>query len=196
MWHPRPALNVCSENGWLETAGPIFLFSVCGYLGVNVVLELVQTFGALTTVTVTTLRKAVSMIVSFVFFPKPFSMGYIWGGVIILGGTTRSTSVNRGVPQTYPLFFYIMFSFFLSLMRSAKHSFLSPVFSFCSFVLFSSRVHLSLFPFRQPTPHVHVLLLLWRPRQSHRCPHAVNALLLTCPDHRGALPRPAVKRCC
>ena len=164
----------------------------------NVVLELVQTFGALTTVTVTTLRKAVSMIVSFVFFPKPFSMGYIWGGVIILGGTTRSTSVNRGVPQTYPLFFYIMFSFFLSLMRSAKHSFLSPVFSFCSFGCFprgflslyflsdSPRpMYMSFFCYGGQGNHIGV------PTQSTRC--CLPALITAVPCH--ALPSNAAANC-
>lgn len=44
-----------------------------GYLGINVVLHLVNHFSALIAVTVTTCRKAVTIVLSFVFFTKPFT---------------------------------------------------------------------------------------------------------------------------
>lgn len=50
------------------------LFSISGYLGIQIVLTLVQTSGALVAVTVTTCRKAVTIIMSFVFFTKPFTI--------------------------------------------------------------------------------------------------------------------------
>lgn len=57
--------------------GYAFLFSTAGYLGVQVVLGLVRTCGALTAVTVTTSRKALSIVISFIFFAKPFTMQYV-----------------------------------------------------------------------------------------------------------------------
>lgn len=53
------------------------LFSISGYLGIQIVLTLVQTSGALVAVTVTTCRKAVTIIMSFVFFTKPFTIEWV-----------------------------------------------------------------------------------------------------------------------
>lgn len=70
----------------METYGYGFLLSVSGYLGIQVVLTLVRSSGATTAVTVTTTRKALSIAVSFIFFTKPFTMQYIWSGMIIVLG--------------------------------------------------------------------------------------------------------------
>lgn len=56
-----------------EIYGQALMFAGSGYLGVQVVLTLVRTCGALTAVTVTTFRKALSIILSFMFFEKPFT---------------------------------------------------------------------------------------------------------------------------
>lgn len=66
--------------------GYAFIFSVTGYLGIQVVLTLVRTSGAFAAVTVTTMRKAVTIIISFIFFSKPFTIQYLWSGFIVLGG--------------------------------------------------------------------------------------------------------------
>ncbi len=84
----------------LEMYGYGFLLSLTGYLGVNLVLTLVRVAGAFAAVTVmftiqldsfryfnfnsdihiftnwqvTTCRKALSIIVSFIFFTKPFTI--------------------------------------------------------------------------------------------------------------------------
>jgi adenosine 3'-phospho 5'-phosphosulfate transporter B3 len=50
------------------------------------VLTLVRTTGATTAVTVTTTRKAMSIVVSFIFFAKPFTIQYVWSGLIIVLG--------------------------------------------------------------------------------------------------------------
>ncbi|CAI4230721.1 unnamed protein product [Auanema sp. JU1783] len=71
------------QNPW-KTYGYALLFGLLGYLGVNVVLTLIKVSGALVAVTVTTLRKAVTIILSFVLFSKPFSVDYIWAGLVIL----------------------------------------------------------------------------------------------------------------
>ncbi|CAG9532363.1 unnamed protein product [Cercopithifilaria johnstoni] len=68
----------------LQTYGYSIIFSISGYLGLNAVLSLVRTQGALTAVTVTTIRKAVTIILSFLFFSKPFVSQYLWGGLLIL----------------------------------------------------------------------------------------------------------------
>lgn len=73
-------------NNPIKTYGYAFIFSLTGYLGINVVLDLVKNFGALLAVTVTTCRKAVTMALSFLFFTKPFTFQYLWSGLIVLLG--------------------------------------------------------------------------------------------------------------
>ncbi|XP_014675150.1 PREDICTED: adenosine 3'-phospho 5'-phosphosulfate transporter 2-like [Priapulus caudatus] len=79
------AASFCAEHPW-ETYGNAVVFSLTGYLGVNVVLTMVKLFGALATVTVTTFRKALTIMLSFVIFAKPFTFQYVWSGLIVLLG--------------------------------------------------------------------------------------------------------------
>ncbi|XP_048487767.1 adenosine 3'-phospho 5'-phosphosulfate transporter 2 [Plutella xylostella] len=62
----------------------IFLLSVSGYMGLQAVLTLVRTGGATVAVTVTTMRKAVSIVISFVLFSKPFVWQYAWSGLLVV----------------------------------------------------------------------------------------------------------------
>jgi len=56
----------------VETYGYILFLGIVGYFGVNVVLTLVRVVGALVAVTVTTMRKAITVVFSFYFFCKAF----------------------------------------------------------------------------------------------------------------------------
>jgi len=49
------------------------------------------------------------MVLSFIIFPKPFSIGYVWGGVILLAGLAlntankqRSKKLTAMLPTTHP----------------------------------------------------------------------------------------------
>ncbi|KAL7059107.1 hypothetical protein AAHC03_013260 [Spirometra sp. Aus1] len=76
------------------------LFAVTGYFGIQFVLLLVHHFGALPAVTVTTLRKAVTIVFSFVFFAKPFAFGYLWSGaMVVLGIYLSAYSKSRSSRQ-------------------------------------------------------------------------------------------------
>ncbi|CAF2710595.1 unnamed protein product [Rotaria sp. Silwood2] len=80
------------EAFWLWWTYPIrsyvftMMYSFAGYLGVNCVLNLVRHFGALIAVTVTTFRKTITIILSFIAFTKPFTFQYLWSGVIVAFG--------------------------------------------------------------------------------------------------------------
>lgn len=80
-----PALTFYIQNP-VQAFGLAFVFSFSGYLGITFVLTLVRAFGALLAVTVTTGRKAVTMVLSFIFFSKPFTIHYVWSGFIVLLG--------------------------------------------------------------------------------------------------------------
>ncbi|CAF0982937.1 unnamed protein product, partial [Rotaria sordida] len=80
------------EAFWLWWAYPIksyvltMIYAFAGYLGVNCVLNLVRHFGALIAVTVTTFRKTITIILSFIAFTKPFTFQYLWSGAIVAFG--------------------------------------------------------------------------------------------------------------
>ncbi|XP_038057189.1 adenosine 3'-phospho 5'-phosphosulfate transporter 2-like isoform X2 [Patiria miniata] len=69
-----------------EAYGYAIMYGVSGFFGVSFVLTMIRTFGALMTVTVTTCRKAVTIVLSFLFFAKPFTMQYVWSGLVVLLG--------------------------------------------------------------------------------------------------------------
>jgi len=79
-----PAFNVCLKHK-METYGYGFIFSLTGYIGVQIVLQLVRTGGALAAVTVTTCRKALTIVISFLVFRKPFSFQYVYAGACVVG---------------------------------------------------------------------------------------------------------------
>ncbi|CAF1545762.1 unnamed protein product, partial [Rotaria sordida] len=56
----------------VPTYGYGLIFSIFGYLGIDIVLTLIKEYGALICVTVTTCRKAITIILSFTLFSKPF----------------------------------------------------------------------------------------------------------------------------
>ena len=74
-----------AEN-WVTSYSVTLVYSITGYLGVQVVLTMVRQFGAFTAVAVTSIRKALSIAISFLLFSKPFTPMYIVGGVIVLFG--------------------------------------------------------------------------------------------------------------
>lgn len=58
-------------------------------------LTLLRVSGAFAVVTVTTCRKALTMAVSFMAFSKPFSMQYVWSGLLVLIGVYWSVLSKR-----------------------------------------------------------------------------------------------------
>uniref|UniRef100_A0A8C5WG91 Adenosine 3'-phospho 5'-phosphosulfate transporter 2 n=1 Tax=Leptobrachium leishanense TaxID=445787 RepID=A0A8C5WG91_9ANUR len=78
-----PAVAFCSK---VRTYGYAFLFSLTGYFGISFVLALIKLFGALLAVTVTTGRKAMTIVLSFLFFAKPFTFQYIWSALLVVLG--------------------------------------------------------------------------------------------------------------
>merc|ERR1712176_1125269 len=73
-----------------------FCFSFFGYVGVLFVLSMVKSYGALPTVTVTALRKVCTIMLSFIFFAKPFTIQYVCSGLLVLLGISFNIySKNR-----------------------------------------------------------------------------------------------------
>ncbi|KAK8377398.1 hypothetical protein O3P69_013791 [Scylla paramamosain] len=79
------AASFAAQFPW-EVYGRGILLSAAGFCGVQVVLTLVTLHGALLAVTVTTCRKAITICLSFIFFSKPFTIQYVWGGLLVIAG--------------------------------------------------------------------------------------------------------------
>ncbi|KAL0822736.1 hypothetical protein ABMA28_004752 [Loxostege sticticalis] len=72
----------CAQNS-IKMYTNIILLSVSGYMGLQAVLTLVRICGATVAVTVTTMRKALSIVISFLLFSKPFVFQYVWSGMLV-----------------------------------------------------------------------------------------------------------------
>ncbi|XP_068201450.1 adenosine 3'-phospho 5'-phosphosulfate transporter 2 isoform X2 [Palaemon carinicauda] len=79
------AISFAAMNPW-EVYGRGVMLSAAGFCGVQVVLTFVTLYGALVAVTVTTFRKALTICLSFMVFSKPFTIHYIWGGILVVFG--------------------------------------------------------------------------------------------------------------
>jgi len=55
---------------------------------------MVQNFGSVAAVLVGNSRKTMTICLSFLLFPKPFSPLYVWGGLLVLAGLTVSAYIK------------------------------------------------------------------------------------------------------
>ena len=82
MWVWLPYFSFFFQHP-LHTYGCAFIFSTFGFAGIDVVLTLIRTSGALVAVTVTTVRKTITIVLSFILFAKPFTADYLLGASIV-----------------------------------------------------------------------------------------------------------------
>ena len=64
------------------------IYTFLAYIAITFHMTLVQEFGGIATVMVGNTRKALTIVLSFVLFPKPLSWLYFLGGVFVFGGLT------------------------------------------------------------------------------------------------------------
>ena len=61
------------------------VYTFLAYIAISLHMALVKEFGGIVTVLVGNTRKAMTIVLSFVFFPKPLSIYYAIGGVLVFG---------------------------------------------------------------------------------------------------------------
>jgi hypothetical protein len=71
------------------------IFSVLSYFGTTVVLTLVKEFGSVVCVMVTSSRKMVTVVFSFILFPKPFSWMHFVSGTIFFAAIFMSSYLGN-----------------------------------------------------------------------------------------------------
>jgi len=61
------------------------VYAVLSYISISCYMTLVKRFGGVTAVLLTTARKAMTLVLSFLLFPKGFSWLYVYGSLLVLG---------------------------------------------------------------------------------------------------------------
>jgi adenosine 3'-phospho 5'-phosphosulfate transporter B3 len=61
------------------------IYTFLAYIAITFHMALVQEFGGITTVLVGNTRKAMTIVLSFLLFPKPYNWMYVAGGVLVFG---------------------------------------------------------------------------------------------------------------
>ena len=70
------------------------IYILLAYIAISLHMTMVKQFGSVAAVLVGNARKSMTIVLSFLFFPKPFSSLYIWGGLLVFGGLTISAYVK------------------------------------------------------------------------------------------------------
>lgn len=69
----------------------MFVYTFIAYIAISVHMTVVKRYGGVTAVLVATVRKALTLVLSFVIFPKKFSWFYVAGASLVLGGIAVSS---------------------------------------------------------------------------------------------------------
>ncbi len=79
------------RNDFPRTYLPIILFTLTGFLSTTFTAALVKHFGALVAALTTTMRRALTLMLSFVLFPKPIAVQHFVGwGIFAIGILTKA----------------------------------------------------------------------------------------------------------
>uniref|UniRef100_A0A7R9ZS03 Sugar phosphate transporter domain-containing protein n=1 Tax=Craspedostauros australis TaxID=1486917 RepID=A0A7R9ZS03_9STRA len=69
----------------------MFVYTFIAYVAISIHMTVVKKFGGVAAVLVATGRKGMTLILSFLFFPKQFSWFYVLGACLVLGGLLFSS---------------------------------------------------------------------------------------------------------
>lgn len=77
-------------------------YTFLAYIAINFHMALVQEFGGIITVLVGNTRKAMTIVLSFIFFPKPSSIYYVFGGVLVFGSLVGNALLKEQAHRNLP----------------------------------------------------------------------------------------------
>ncbi|KAI3687504.1 hypothetical protein L1987_81201 [Smallanthus sonchifolius] len=91
------AWNSCYEHPYVY--GVLIFEAVATFVGQVSVLSLIAIFGAATTALITTARKAVTLLLSYIIFTKPMSEQHAVGLILIAAGIMMKMLPDHKIPQ-------------------------------------------------------------------------------------------------
>eukprot|EP00640_Fibrocapsa_japonica_P005232 CAMPEP_0113949104 /NCGR_PEP_ID=MMETSP1339-20121228/73913_1 /TAXON_ID=94617 /ORGANISM="Fibrocapsa japonica" /LENGTH=209 /DNA_ID=CAMNT_0000956433 /DNA_START=111 /DNA_END=740 /DNA_ORIENTATION=- /assembly_acc=CAM_ASM_000762 len=77
----------------------MLIYTFVAYVAISCHMNVVCRYGAITAVLVGNARKAMTICLSFVIFPKPFTMNYFFGAVLVFGGLVASAMAKEKSKQ-------------------------------------------------------------------------------------------------
>lgn len=85
-------LTAVARFAWNSSVGAscLALYATLSFAAISFHMTVVETYGGVAAVMVGNGRKFLTVVLSFIMFPKPFSMWYAIGGALVLGGLTVS----------------------------------------------------------------------------------------------------------
>mmetsp|Transcript_2234 Transcript_2234/g.5285 ORF Transcript_2234/g.5285 Transcript_2234/m.5285 type:complete len:129 (+) Transcript_2234:992-1378(+) len=92
-----PALDFMIETP--KTAVYLSVLAVTTYTGVSAYMRLISNYSGVTAAVVTTSRKVVTIVLSFVFFPKGANWGHVMSGAVVLLGVVFNDVARRAERQ-------------------------------------------------------------------------------------------------
>jgi adenosine 3'-phospho 5'-phosphosulfate transporter B3 len=72
----------------------ILVYTFVAYIAISIHMNVVRRFGGVAAVLLATGRKGMTLVLSFVLFPKAFSWYYVMGAVLVLGGLLLSSLIK------------------------------------------------------------------------------------------------------
>lgn len=76
------------------------VYTFVAYVAVSSFMLIVKRYGAVTGVLTATARKGMTLILSFLIFPKAFSWYYVFGALLVLGGLLASSLLKMNKKST------------------------------------------------------------------------------------------------
>lgn len=78
----------------IQAALYMCIYTLLAYVAISLHMSMVKQFGSVAAVLVGNARKSMTIVLSFLFFPKPFTSMYIYGGGLVFGGLTVSAYIK------------------------------------------------------------------------------------------------------
>merc|ERR1712071_267819 len=81
------------------------VYILVAYIAISFFMQIVKRFGAVTGVLAAAARKTMTLVLSFLIFPKEFSWYYVLGAILVLGGLLASSlyKIRKKVLKTRSL---------------------------------------------------------------------------------------------
>jgi len=78
------------------------IYTFLAYIAITFHMALVKEFGGIITVLVGNTRKAMTIVLSFILFPKPLSVLYLGGGVLVFGSLVGNALMKEKLMNSQP----------------------------------------------------------------------------------------------
>jgi solute carrier family 35 (adenosine 3'-phospho 5'-phosphosulfate transporter), member B3 len=78
------------------------IYTFLAYIAIMFHMSLVQEYGGIVAVLVGNFRKALTIVLSFIMFPKLYHPYYVIGGILVFGSLTTNAFMKEAVTKSLP----------------------------------------------------------------------------------------------